>query len=235
MGPAGGEEGGAVDVPHGFFGSLPGRVRSAILGAARRRRYEAGSLLLRQGDDALSLLVIESGQVAVRFSTPVGESVILAVMGPGEVVGELGLVDPGHERTASVVAVDDVVAWALRHDAFQRVRREHAGVDDFLLAVMARQVRRLTRMVAEALYVPAEQRVARRLSEAADAFAQPGDRPDAVVTVPLTQDELAHLAGTSRPTANQALKSLERRHLVRVARGRVELLDVAGLRARGGW
>ncbi|MGF1647518.1 MAG: Crp/Fnr family transcriptional regulator [Kineosporiaceae bacterium] len=228
-------DGAVPDIRHGFFADLPDPVRAAVLGAARRRRYEGGSLLLRQGDDALSLLVIESGRIAVRFGTPTGESVILAVMGAGEVVGELGLVDPGHERTASVVAIDDVVAWALRHDSVEHLRREHTGVDDFLLAVMARQVRRLTLMVAEALYVPAEQRVARRLSEAADAFAEPGAGPDAGVTVPLTQEELAHLAGTSRSTANQALKSLERRHLVRVARGRVELLDVSGLRARGGW
>lgn len=235
MGVASTGDGATPDVPYGFFATLPEHVRAAVLGVARRRRYEAGSLLLRQGDDALSLLVIESGRVAVRFGTPTGESVILAVIGAGEVVGELGLVDPGHERTASVVAVDDVVAWALRHDAVARVRRQHAGVDDFLLTVMARQVRRLTRMVAEALYVPAEQRVARRLSEAAEAFAEPGAAADAVVTVPLTQEELAQLAGTTRPTANQALKNLERRHLLRVARGRVELLDVPGLRARGGW
>jgi CRP-like cAMP-binding protein len=223
-------EGAAGAAPSGFFATLPAQVRDAVLGAARRRRYEAGSLVLRQGDDALSLLIIESGRVAVRFGTPGGESVILAVMGPGEVVGELGLVDPGHERTATVSAIDDVVAWALRHDVFDQVRREHLEVDDLLLAAMARQVQRLTRLVAEALYVPAEQRVARRLSELAEAFGG-GSGP---VTVPLTQEEVAQLAGTSRPTANQAIKKLERRRLVRVGRGRLELLDVPGLRARGG-
>jgi CRP-like cAMP-binding protein len=217
--------------PPGFLATLPEGVRRRVLESARRRRYEAGSLLVRQGDDAMSLLIVESGRVAVRFGTPQGETVTLAVLGPGEVVGELGLVDPGHERTASVVAIDDVIAWGLRHETFDRLRREHLEVDDFLLGVMARQVQRLTRLVAEALYLPADQRVARRLHEAATAF---GDGATTGIVVPLTQDELAHLAGTSRPTANQALQKLERRGLVRVARGRVEVLDMAGLRARGG-
>jgi CRP/FNR family transcriptional regulator, cyclic AMP receptor protein len=214
------------------FSALSEPVRRHVLELARRRRYEPGSLLLRQGDDATSLLVIESGRAAVRFGTPTGESVILAVLGPGEVVGELGLLDPGHERTASVEAIDEVVAWALRHHAFDALRRRHLEIDDFVLTVMARQVQRLTRLVAEALYVPAEQRVVRRLHEAAQAFADA--RPGAVV-VPLTQEELAQLAGTSRPTANQALQKLERRRLVRIGRGRVEVLDMRRLGELGGW
>jgi CRP-like cAMP-binding protein len=214
------------------FAMLSEPVRREVLEAARRRWYEPGSLLLRQGDDAASLLVIQSGRASVRFGTPDGDSVILAVIGSGDVVGELGLLDSGHERTASVTAIDEVVAWSLRHEAFEALRRRHVEVDDFLLMAMARQVQRLTRLVAEALYVPAEQRVARRLLEAADAFDSHAGAP---IVVPLTQDELAQLAGTSRPTANQALQKLERRGLVSISRGRVQVLDMRGLRDRGGW
>ena len=84
--------------------------------------------------------------------------------------------------------------------------------------------------MVEAHHLPVEQRLARRLLEVGRLFA--GERLP--VVLPLTQDEIAQLAGTTRPTANQVLKRLEADGIVRLVRGRVELLDIAGLRRRGG-
>jgi CRP/FNR family cyclic AMP-dependent transcriptional regulator len=77
--------------------------------------------------------------------------------------------------------------------------------------------------------VPVDQRLARRLLEVGRLFA--GERLP--VVLPLTQDEVAQLTGTTRPTANQVLKRLAADGIVRLVRGRVELLDIAGLRRRG--
>ena len=198
---------------------------------ARRRTYRAGEVVVRQGDDATSMYLIERGRVLVRLDGAGGDSLILGLLGPGDIFGELGLVGAQHERTATAEAVDDVSALALRADDFRRLRRDSTDVDDFVMAALARQVERLSRLLAEAMYVSVDRRVARRLYEAGRTFAT----ADGPVVVPLTQEQVAQLVGTTRPTANQSLKKLEHLGLVGLARGQVRLLDLPGLRRRCGW
>ncbi len=183
---------------------------------------------MRQGDEGGSLHIIEAGRVAVRLVGPAGDVVILAVMGPGEVVGEMAVLVKRHERTATVQALDDVTVRTLRAEDFDRLRREHPEANDFLLHVLARRADRLSRRLVEAHHLPVDRRLARRLLEVGRLFAG-GGRP---VVLPLTQEEVAQLAGTTRPTANQVLKRLEADGVVRLVRGRVELRDVAELRRR---
>lgn len=216
-------------VPPSMLDVLPEPGRDQVLAAARPRRYERGEVIVRQGDEAGSLYIIETGRVSVRLLGPSGDSVILTVMGPGEVIGEMAVLVQRHERTASVQAVDDVVVRVLRKEDFDRLRQQHAVVNDFLLHVLARRADRLSRLVMEAHHLPVDRRLARRLLEAGRLFV--GDRLP--VVLPLTQDEIAQLAGTTRPTANQVLRRLEADGVVRLVRGRVELLDIAGLRRRG--
>ncbi len=213
-----------------FLEALPAVGREQVLATARRRRYSRGEVLVRQGDEATSLFIVEEGRAAVRYRTPGGEVVMLGVHGPGDVFGEMGVLVARHERTASVEALDDVVVRVLRAEDSAALRAAHVEVSDFLLAVLARRADRLTRLVAEGHYLAVEVRVARRLFEVARLFVE-----EAGINVPLTQAELAQLAGTTRPTANQVLKALERDGVLRVSRGRVEVRDLRELRARCAW
>jgi CRP-like cAMP-binding protein len=156
--------------------------------------------------------------------------VTLSVLGPGDVFGELALVRPRHERTATVVALEAVETATLDQEAFDRLRHEHPSVDHFLVTLLARRVARLSAHLVEALHVPAEQRVLRRLL-ALVALYQDGPLP---VTIPLTQDDLASLAGTSRPTANKVLRQMEELGALQLGRGRVKVLDLAPLRRHAG-
>jgi CRP-like cAMP-binding protein len=219
------------DIPPGppsFLEVLPEIGRDQVLGVARRRTYARQDVVVRQGDQASSLYLVESGSLAVRLMTPVGDAVLLTVMGAGDVFGEVGLLMDRQERTATIEAIDDVVAHVLRREDFDRLRRRHPEVNDFLLVLLARRTDRLSRLVAEAHYLPVDKRVARRLLETGRHFSR-GVLP---VVVPLTQDDLAQMAGTTRPTTNQALKKLEADGVIRLARGRVEILGVAALRER---
>jgi CRP/FNR family transcriptional regulator, cyclic AMP receptor protein len=209
---------------------LPEPGRDQVLRAARRRQFARGDMVLRQGDDASSLFIVETGHLAVRLLAPSGESAILTVMGPGEVLGEMAMLTTRHERTASVQAINDVTVRVLRADDFDRLRRQHPEVNDFLLQVLTHRADRLSRLVIEAYHMPVDQRIARRLLEVGRLFA--GERMPVVLG--LTQDEVAQLAGTTRPTANQVLKRLEGDGVVRLERGRVELHDIAGLRRHCG-
>lgn len=218
----------AVLRPSSFLEALPEVGRDRVLAVAVPRRYQAKELVVRQGEPADALYLVESGSLVVRYTTASGDCVTLAVLGPGDVFGELGVLLDGHERTASTEAVDDVVVRVLGRDDFDALRREHVEVGDFLLILLARRSDRLSRLVAEAHHLPVDRRIARRLLEVGRHFSK-GVLP---VVVPLTQDDIAQLAGASRPTTNQVLKRLEAEGVLRLARGRVEILHVPGLRDR---
>ena len=86
-------------------------------------------------------------------------------------------------------------------------------------------MRRLSGALVEALYVPVDKRVVRRLLDLDLAFATTAD----ATTIPITQEELAQLAGTTRPTANRVLRELEDRGIITLARGKLVVEDRSGL------
>ena len=107
---------------------------------------------------------------------------------------------------------------------FDRVRRDYPDVTDVLVAFLANVVRRQNQLLVEALYLPAETRVLRRLVDLATVY-------EGREEIPLTQEELAELAGTSRATVN-GYRPGARRGTLELRRGRIVILDVAQLRRR---
>lgn len=192
--------------------------RRRVLAAARRRRYARREVLFHEGDPGDTLHLIDSGRVAIRVGTALGDTATLVVLGPGEVLGELALVEgAAGRRTASAVALEKTETLVLHHDAFEELRKEHPTVERFLVAVLAAQVRRLSNHLVEALYVSADIRVARRLIDLDQVYA--GD------DITLTQEDVATLAGTSRATVNRVVGELEAAGAVALRRGRIEIVD----------
>jgi CRP/FNR family transcriptional regulator, cyclic AMP receptor protein len=208
-----------------LFDGLASESVDRILAAARRVRLSRGEILFHEGERAESVYLIESGKVAARISTPEGALVTVAVLGPGSAVGELALLGDDERRTATVQAVEPVVALALLRRDFAELRRQHPSVTEFLVTSLATTVRRLDAQLVEAFHLPAETRIRRRLY----ALAQVYDRGSRVIEVDLTQEELAQLAGTTRPTLNRVLREEERRGTLQLRRGRIMILDRAQL------
>jgi CRP/FNR family transcriptional regulator, cyclic AMP receptor protein len=197
-----------------------------LLSIARRRRFSRGEVVFHQDDPADTLHLIDKGRFAVRVQTALGDTAILAVLGPGEMFGELALLeDQEARRTATVAALEQAETRSVHRLDFDRLRREHPETSSVLIAILSGQVRRLSRHLLEALYVPADKRVLRRLGEVAEVYA------DGVV--PLTQEDLAGLAGTSRATVNRVLRDEEARGTVKLGRGRTTVLDAEELGRRG--
>jgi CRP/FNR family cyclic AMP-dependent transcriptional regulator len=199
----------------------------ALLSIARRRRFSRGEVVFHQDDPADTLHLVDKGRFAVRVQTALGDTAILAVLGPGDMFGELALLgDEGARRSATVAALEPAETRSVHRLDFDRLRREHPETGSVLIAILSGQVRRLSRHLLEALYVPADRRVLRRLVEVA-ALYQDG-------VVPLTQEDLAGLAGTSRATVNRVLREEEARGTVKLGRGRTSVLDAGALARRGG-
>jgi CRP/FNR family transcriptional regulator, cyclic AMP receptor protein len=156
----------------------------------------------------------------VRITTPLGDVATLRVHGPGGVFGELAVVSPA-PRAATVLALGKGETLSLSADALSELRRREPGMTDVLIEGLVGEVRRLSGALVEALFVPVEKRVVRRLAELAGMFVDPGGS----ASVPITQEELAQLAGTTRPTANRILRTLESDGTIQIARGRIEVID----------
>ena len=208
---------------------LSAEQRRALLSLTRRRRFKRGEVVFHEGDPGDALHLVDKGHVAVKRSTPLGDVATLLVLGPGDVFGELAIVAPG-PRNATVVALDPVETLALHGDVFDDLRLTHPAVDRVLIHALVGEVRRLSAMLVEALYVPADKRLYLRLGDLTRLFAVAGH--DGPVLIPLTQEELAQLAGTTRPTANRVLRAAETAGVIRVARGRIEVLDTTALARR---
>lgn len=213
-----------------FLEGVPEEDRRRVLAATTRRRFARREVLFHEGDPGDTVHLLDRGRVAVRITTPLGDVATLRVRGPGEVIGELALLDPASRRAATVVALERTETLALRSDQFAELRRRHPSVDAFLVNVLAEEVRRLSGLLVEALYVPVDTRVVRRLVALEEAYR---DRASGGPTeVPLTQEDLASLAGTSRATVNRVLGEAERDGIIEVRRGRVIVLDRSALERR---
>lgn len=203
-----------------FSGLPPDEVRR-VLAQAARRRFAIREVLFHEGDPGESLYLIDKGRVAIRVTTTAGDTATLAVLGPGDAFGELALFTERHRRTATAVALEPVEALTIGQVQLGALRQRYPQIDRLLVGVLAGQVERLSRHLLEALYVPVEKRVLRRLLALAQQYA-PGE-PTAVI--PLTQEDLGGLAGASRPTVNQVLRKFETIGAIALHRGRIEVLD----------
>lgn len=211
-----------------LFDAVSEEQARAVLAVARRRRFKRGEVVFHEGDPGDTLHLVDRGHVAVRVTTPLGDTATLRVLGPGDYFGELAVVSPA-PRNATVVALEPTETLGVHRDEVDELRRRHHEVDRVLLEAVVGEVRRLSVQLLEALYVPVPKRVARRLVELADGY---GDTDGAVV-LPLTQEDVAGVCGTTRPTVNKVLNDLASRSLVTVDRGRVTVVDRDGLRRAG--
>ena len=198
--------------------------RRTVLASAIHRRYRNGEHLFHQADLGDSVHLIEKGHVAIQVVNPTGTTLTLTILPPGQFFGEQALLDPDSRRTAAAVAIGAVETWELRRTAFNDLRRKHPQTTIVLTEMLAAQVRRLSEQLIDAYTLTAEDRVLKQVHRLADSFAH-----DDRATIPLTQEDLAALAGTTRPTANRALQRLVDDGRVVLRRGRIDVPSVAAL------
>jgi CRP-like cAMP-binding protein len=194
-----------------------------VLAAARRRRFKRNEVVFHDGDPAETLHMVAAGHFGIRITTPFGDQAMVRVFGPGDFFGELALLSPG-SRHGSAISLDGGETLSLHRDDFETLRASGPEINEVLMNALVAEVRRLSTALIEALYVPVEHRVWLRLIHLMELF---GDT--APIVIPLTQDDVAQLAGTTRPTANRILRSGEEQGVLHLARGRIEITDPTGL------
>lgn len=184
--------------------------------------------MFHRDDLAESLHLIVKGRFAVRITTPLGETAMLDVIGPGEAFGELALLSPGSRRSATIESLDEGETLSVLREEFALLQAEHPGVKDCLLRLLAEQLTRASDRIVEAHYTDAETRVRRRLRDLVQRQGDGGGGTD----ISMTQEHLAEMAGTSRATVNRVLRDEERRGTVALSRGHTTILDLEDLSKR---
>jgi CRP/FNR family transcriptional regulator, cyclic AMP receptor protein len=211
-----------------LLADVPGEAMRELLIVARRRRFARNEVVFHRDDPGDSLHLVQKGRFAVRVMTPLGDVATVAVRGPGESFGEMALVGEGGRRSATVAALEDAETLAVYRAEFERLRGQFPSVDRMLFGFLAAEVRSLNERLLEALYLPVEKRVLRRLVELARLYPAEDGRP----LIALTQETLAELAGASRATVNQVLGEEQKRGSIELRRGTTRLLDVPALERR---
>jgi CRP/FNR family cyclic AMP-dependent transcriptional regulator len=193
-------------------------------------RLNKGEILFHEGDSGDRLYVVVSGKVKLGRSGSAGRENLLAVLGPGQMFGELSLFDPG-PRSTTATAVTNCEIRTLEHEELMGWLAGRPEVAQGLLGQLAARLRRANDVVADLVFSDVPGRVAKQLLELAKRF---GDRRDDGVHVhhDLTQEELAQLVGASRETVNKALADFAARGWIRLEPRSVTILDVERVERR---
>ena len=208
------------------MGGVPEEEVRRLLSVARRRRFTRNEVVFHRGDPADSLHLISKGRFAILVVTPLGDTVTIGIRGPGDSFGEMALVAEGRKRSATVEALEEAETFAVYVAEFRRLCREQPSVNQVLIGFLTEELDRQNELLLEALYVPVERRVLRRISELSALYAG----RDSVI--PLTQEQLAEMAGTSRATVNRVLREEQERGTVELRRGRTAVLDAEAIARR---
>lgn len=202
--------------------------QAEFLALGRRRTFARNEVVCHMGDPADSYHLVERGRLGVRVSLANGDEAMINIIGPGASFGELALVRTDRQRTATIVALEQVTTLAIPGSAFASLRDQKPQFRDALVRLMADRVDDLSHRLIEEMYLGFDRRLQSRLLDLARAYAE----GTGVVHVPLTQSQLAQMTGGTRPTVNLALQRLADQGIVALSRGRIEILDVEALRRK---
>ena len=188
-----------------------------------RRRYPGGQALFHMGDEGGSLHVIERGRVKVTIPASSGEELILAILGVGDLLGELSLFD-GKPRSATVQTLEETDTLCLHREDLLALMRNRFDVVEKILKVLARRIRDTDMHLAEAHFLDITSRLAKKIVDLGDAF---GAREEGKVRigVKITQKDLASMIGATRESINKQFKALRDQGLVRISGGTIEILN----------
>jgi CRP/FNR family transcriptional regulator len=213
----------------GILPRLPEDLSAQLFAGAASRHLEAGEALFVAGDIGDGCYRLEQGLVKVIITSPQGEDRILALLGPGAIVGELSVIDRG-ARSASVVAIKECNLSFVSHAAFEQCTQQHPEIYRYLVDVLAARLRETDEAVAAASFLSVKSRLARALLELAKFLGEEEASGHVVIRHKVSQSDLAVMAGVARENVSRALSDWQRRQIVTRWKGYYCLQDIATLK-----
>ena len=213
-----------------LFERMSPEEREELRGMMSQTTLRRGEVLFNEGDSGDRLYILLTGKVKLGHTSVDGRENLLAVLGPGEIVGELTLFDPG-PRSATATAVATTELLALEHNQLMGFIDSHPTLAKDMLRALAVRLRLTNTALADLVSSDVPGRVAKALLDLAERFGAPTE--DGIhVPHDLTQEELAQLVGASRETINKSLAEFSSRGWIRLEGRAVTLIDVERLKRR---
>lgn len=192
------------------------------------RRFREGEAIFQQGDPGQMLYLVESGQVRIYVQDEEGQETSVTLCGPGDMFGELAVID-GLPRSASAVAMDRTVVHILSRDRFREHMRRSPQLALNFMKTLSVRVRYSTQQVSSLTLLDTPGRLARKLLELARDHGQV--EPTGVrINLTLTQSDLASLIGATRESVNKALGAFRRQGLILTQPGHIIIVEPDALR-----
>ena len=215
-----------------LFAALDSEAAEALRTSMSERPLSRGDIVFHEGDPAERLYVILDGKIKLGQTSGDGRESLLAVLGPGDMFGELSLFDPG-QRASTATALTDAILLSLSNEQLRPWLAGRPEVAAALLQQLARRLRRQNDALADLVFSDVPGRVAKALMDLGEKFGEV--TPEGLlVTHDMTQEEIAQLVGASRETVNKALADFAQRGWIKLESRQVLILDVErlGRRAR---
>lgn len=196
------------------------------------RTFPAGTRVFHEGDNSDACYIVRDGSFRVTREHSDGRAITLATLGPGEIFGELAMLD-GDTRSASAESITDGTLLALPANDVRSLLGRNPEIALKLVAGLVRRLRAANMRLSRQSFQTVPSRVAgilAQLSREGQDSSADGDGEMQEVTIRMNQTDLAQLAGTSRESVSRFLAELERAGVVRSGRGRVTVLQPNKLR-----
>jgi CRP-like cAMP-binding protein len=198
--------------PH-LFSVFPEHLSAQLFASARRVNLAADQVLFLAGDPGDGCYQIEQGLLKVSIVGSSGAERILAILGPGAIVGELSTID-GLPRSASVAAVRDSELNFISRAAFDAFSKQHPEVYKHMVTLLASRLRDTDGVLAAGSFLSLKGRVARALLDLAEAFGQPVGQGRILIRQKISQSDVAAMAGIARENVSRILNEWIRLKLI---------------------
>ena len=193
----------------------------------RRRTYQRGEVIFHLDDPGDRLHFVAEGIVKICIVAPDGRENDIALLSPGDCFGEMSVLDKGM-RSATAVAVEPTETMTLSQDDFMGFLAEHPQLAIQIIGLLVRRLRTMDEMMGDMVFLDVPARVAKKLLELSGTYGNTKDQTDNL-TVPIGQEELSRLVGSSRETVSRALTNYRKMGLLSTSHRRITITDLKGL------
>lgn len=210
-----------------LLGQLAADEMDEFLGLAHTQTFAANQTIFQKQDPGDCLYAIVRGRVGINTESPGGKAIFLNMLKPGEVFGEIALLD-GKERTANAVALEETELLRIDRSAFMPFLARHPDLAIRLMSVLCGRIRWTSGIIEDTIFLDIPHRLAKRLITLAGQYGtQTGEGTR--IDVKLSQENLGQMLGATRESINKGLKSLEQAGLVETRAGYISVLDMNAL------
>jgi CRP/FNR family transcriptional regulator, cyclic AMP receptor protein len=214
--PGGGTDRASLLRNHPLFRELTPPILERISAYIKRRSVPKGSTIFEKGDAGVGLIGVVSGSVKISVNSADGRDIVLNIIRPGEVFGEIALLD-GRARTANATAMSDCELIVIERREFIPFLRSEPDVTLKLMEILCSRLRKTSEQVQDVTFLNLPARLAKVLLRLA-ATAGPSGK------VAITQREISQIIGKSRESTNKRLRAWSKRGWIRLERGSVTLM-----------